>query len=394
MNRGRARNVGRNSSSTRGRSSGSGSGGNSAHRRGPIGADGSSSGAPFGNKDRSSVPGRQTSGQMPEAVGCSAKQLESLSASSYEFQKDFPSLSAQSSPRDKHLNARRTQRGQTLDLEAGGIGTLHFDRSPVVETACMRDEPSMLAESGIKDRFSEKGSQCEQTSHENTANSGNSKNSECLPVGIPYDICQPQNESLVTLKAPLLTKNREKRNELKRSLEGKNITILRSGMVLLKRYISCNDQVMIVKICSKIGVGAGGAIQDSHAWLKKESKSYNVEDILPSMSPNICIVNFYTKSGRLGLHQDKDESQKSLLERLPVVSFSIGDSAEFLYADQRDTEKPEKIILESGDVLIFGGESRHIFHGVKAILPDTAPKTLLTETGLRPGRLNLTFREY
>lgn len=92
--------------------------------------------------------------------------------------------------------------------------------------------------------------------------------------------------------------------------------------------------------------------------------------------------------------QDKDESQSSISRRIPVVSFSIGDSAEFLYGDQRDVEKAEKVIIESGDVLIFGGKSRLIFHGVKSILQDTAPKALREESNLRPGRLNLTFREY
>ncbi|KAL8546403.1 hypothetical protein ACS0TY_006218 [Phlomoides rotata] len=27
---------------------------------------------------------------------------------------------------------------------------------------------------------------------------------------------------------------------------------------------------------------------------------------------NICIVNFYTQTGKVGLHQDKDESPESL----------------------------------------------------------------------------------
>lgn len=92
--------------------------------------------------------------------------------------------------------------------------------------------------------------------------------------------------------------------------------------------------------------------------------------------------------------QDCDESEGTLDKGLPVVSFSIGDSADFLYGDQRDEDKAEKVKLESGDVLIFGGKSRHIFHGVTAIHPNTAPKTLLEETNLRPGRLNLTFRKY
>lgn len=76
------------------------------------------------------------------------------------------------------------------------------------------------------------------------------------------------------------------------------------------------------------------------------------------------------------------------------MSISIGASAEFLYGEERDVNKAKSVLLESGDVLIFGGESRHIYHGVKAILPDTAPLVLLERTGLKPGRLNLTFRKY
>lgn len=92
--------------------------------------------------------------------------------------------------------------------------------------------------------------------------------------------------------------------------------------------------------------------------------------------------------------QDRDESKESLDKGLPVVSFSLGDSAEFLYGDDRDVDKAGKVTLESGDVLIFGGESRLIYHGVPCIFPKTAPKRLLGQTNLRPGRLNLTFRQY
>lgn len=72
----------------------------------------------------------------------------------------------------------------------------------------------------------------------------------------------------------------------------------------------------------------------------------------------------------------------------------MGNAAEFLYGDKRDVEKAEKVVLESGDVLIFGGDSRHIFHGVSSIIPKSSPKFLLGYSGLRPGRLNLTFRKY
>lgn len=92
--------------------------------------------------------------------------------------------------------------------------------------------------------------------------------------------------------------------------------------------------------------------------------------------------------------QDKDESEESRRKGLPVVSFSIGDTADFLYGDEKDVDEAQKVVLESGDVLIFGGKSRNVFHGVTAIHATTAPTLLLEETNLRPGRLNLTFRQY
>lgn len=77
-----------------------------------------------------------------------------------------------------------------------------------------------------------------------------------------------------------------------------------------------------------------------------------------------------------------------------MVSFSIGDSAEFLFGDYRDVDEAERVLLESGDVLIFGGESRMVYHGISSVIPNSTPKGLHDESGLRPGRLNLTFRQF
>ncbi|KAL5218984.1 hypothetical protein ABZP36_019668 [Zizania latifolia] len=136
------------------------------------------------------------------------------------------------------------------------------------------------------------------------------------------------------------------------------------------------------------------AIQASNEFLKQNARAASAVEEVPPLSPDICLVNFYTSSGRLGLHQDKDETKPSLHKGLPVVLFSLGDTAEFLYGDVKDDDKASKVDLESGDVLIFGGNSRLIFHGVSRIKPKTAPKWLTDETNLRPGRLNLTFRQY
>lgn len=92
--------------------------------------------------------------------------------------------------------------------------------------------------------------------------------------------------------------------------------------------------------------------------------------------------------------QDRDESRESLRKGLSVVSMSIGDSAEFLYGNGREVDQASKVLLESGDVLLFGGESRMVFHGVPSIVPYSAPEPLKSKTGLRHGRLNLTFRQF
>ncbi|XP_068669041.1 DNA N(6)-methyladenine demethylase ALKBH1D-like isoform X1 [Aristolochia californica] len=262
-----------------------------------------------------------------------------------------------------------------------------------------------------------------------------------------FDIFHDEKKGPVKLNSSLFRRKRQRRNELAKNCG--QIEVLRPGMILLKAFISHTNQVEIVKSFRTFGVGFGGfyqpgyrdgsklrlrmmclgkdwdpetrlytdvrsmdgakpppipntfgtlveeAIQASHDYIKaKDPNIHSVEEILPRMSPDLCIVNFYTDSGKLGLHQDKDESPQSIEKELPVVSFSIGDSAEFAYSEKRDADNAAKVVLESGDVLIFGGKSRLIFHGVPRIHPGTAPEQLLEETNLRPGRLNLTFRKF
>jgi alkylated DNA repair protein (DNA oxidative demethylase) len=105
--------------------------------------------------------------------------------------------------------------------------------------------------------------------------------------------------------------------------------------------------------------------------------------------PDICLINHYGPEGRMGLHQDKDESLESLAAGHPVVSISLGDSAKFLFGGFRRREPVETILLESGDAFVFGGASRLRYHGVSKILPGTAPLPLALD-----GRFNLTFRRF
>ena len=108
-----------------------------------------------------------------------------------------------------------------------------------------------------------------------------------------------------------------------------------------------------------------------------------------TFTPDCCIVNWYTETSRMGLHQDKDESPESIAAGTPVVSFSIGDTARFLFGGLRRREPVQTLFLESGDAFVFGGPSRLRYHGVTRILPGTAPNGLPFA-----GRLNLTFRHF
>ncbi|RUO60476.1 DNA oxidative demethylase AlkB [Pseudidiomarina insulisalsae] len=98
--------------------------------------------------------------------------------------------------------------------------------------------------------------------------------------------------------------------------------------------------------------------------------------------PDACLLNSYRCGTRMGLHQDRDEADLSA----PIVSVSLGLPAEFLWGGLRRNDRSEKIMLEHGDVVVWGGVDRLRFHGVKKVVAGEHP--LLGEQ-----RINLTFRQ-
>nr|WP_246592000.1 alpha-ketoglutarate-dependent dioxygenase AlkB [Aminobacter anthyllidis] len=98
--------------------------------------------------------------------------------------------------------------------------------------------------------------------------------------------------------------------------------------------------------------------------------------------PEACLVNFYTDTAKMGLHQDRDEREFEA----PVVSVSLGDACLFRVGGTRRDDRTVSFRLESGDVVVLGGEGRLAFHGVDRIYPMTSA---LLKQG---GRINLTLR--
>jgi len=102
----------------------------------------------------------------------------------------------------------------------------------------------------------------------------------------------------------------------------------------------------------------------------------------PGFEPDACLMNVYEPGTRLSLHRDENERDMSA----PIVSVSLGLPAIFLFGGNRRSDRPRRVQLHSGDVVVWGGPDRLVYHGV-APLPDGEDSL----TGKR--RINLTFRK-
>jgi len=98
--------------------------------------------------------------------------------------------------------------------------------------------------------------------------------------------------------------------------------------------------------------------------------------------PDSCLINRYVAGARMSLHQDKNEQDFSA----PIVSVSLGLSTVFLFGGLRRSDRPRRTVLDSGDVVVWGGPSRLTFHGVAPLADDEHPLT-------GNCRINLTFRK-
>jgi len=98
--------------------------------------------------------------------------------------------------------------------------------------------------------------------------------------------------------------------------------------------------------------------------------------------PDACLVNRYEPGARLSLHRDYDERDATA----PIVSVSLGVPARFLWGGLKRTDPTKRLPLLSGDVVVWGGPSRFVYHGIAPLKPGHHP---LTGTN----RFNLTFRK-
>jgi len=98
--------------------------------------------------------------------------------------------------------------------------------------------------------------------------------------------------------------------------------------------------------------------------------------------PDACLINHYEPGTKLSLHQDKDERDFSQ----PIVSMSLGIPAIFLFGGLKRADKPIRLQLTHGDVVVWGGPARRHYHGVMPLKEGHHPL-------LGRRRINLTFRK-
>lgn len=101
----------------------------------------------------------------------------------------------------------------------------------------------------------------------------------------------------------------------------------------------------------------------------------------PNFQPDSCLINKYEVGSKLSLHQDRNEKDFTQ----PIVSVSLGIPAVFLLGGFNRQSVTQRVLLQHGDVMVWGGVDRLRFHGVLPIKP-----AWHEQLGAR--RINLTFR--
>lgn len=120
---------------------------------------------------------------------------------------------------------------------------------------------------------------------------------------------------------------------------------------------------------------------DMPAIFKALSDAASIAAGYPNFAPDACLINRYAPGAKLSLHQDKDE----LNLQQPIVSVSLGLPAVFQFGGLKRNDPLKRVMLEHGDVVVWGGPSRLFYHGILPLKTAHHPAT-------GEYRFNLTFR--
>lgn len=117
------------------------------------------------------------------------------------------------------------------------------------------------------------------------------------------------------------------------------------------------------------------------AFLSLASRSASVAGY-QDFKPDACLVNCYYPPAGMSAHSDSDEKDFDQ----PIVSVSLGLPVRFFIKGAERTGKAVSLDLQSGDVVVWGGESRRYYHGVRPLKEGD-------DCLFGNRRINLTFRK-
>jgi alkylated DNA repair dioxygenase AlkB len=197
---------------------------------------------------------------------------------------------------------------------------------------------------------------------------------------------------------------------------GKNIEVIAPGLVFIKGALNQEQQIWLANYALKAGsdpqrgfwevLPSGervlnsdtgrGRIYDAITTFPDPEKvlelchalvraAQNQDSALPDMTPTHLLLLYYATADGMYWHSDSDKNDGD--NNHPIVSISIGNSCDFGYKLMGRGEKT--LLVESGDVLIWGGPNRLLLHSVQKVYMNTCPSFLPLENA----RLNFTFRD-
>lgn len=215
-----------------------------------------------------------------------------------------------------------------------------------------------------------------------------------------------------------------------RSSVSSTLILHEPGLLSVKNGLSSEEQQALASFAYEVGERQNGFYTHINNERKLNSKDYRgrifgAMSDFPTEIKNMCskkitmlndldlslrmkepthFIMLYYKTleippptGYISWHRDNGENDGDANH--PVLSFSIGDACDFLVAYAKPKisamypiSNPENLIhrieLGSGDMLVFGGARRFIWHGVY----NGHQKSALSFFPFDGGRLNFTFR--
>lgn len=108
------------------------------------------------------------------------------------------------------------------------------------------------------------------------------------------------------------------------------------------------------------------------------------DSCMPHMKPDHALLLYY--STNVGIREHQDNGANDGQGDAPIVSFNFGKSVEYLVRMSKDEDKTA-VRLDSGDVIVFGGPCRMLYHSVKICKKQPSPYPDLLKD-----RVNLTLR--